>query len=378
MRHKKLSLALLGLVLAATTAGCGKQTDTKAEILRDALRRTEQLSHKFLYEETFTDNDNVKHETTVRGLIEDDFRYKVRLSVDKKATIDEVAADDALAVRMLDPARLVDFLRRPETKATREDDKATTTTTTAPSAAAPVGAIPAGVDPIAALQSRRWVLDDAGAPASFGESDEDRAIGEDPILDSLDIFAYVEQAIGAATRIAEYDSQSLDPVYKKDEDPFPPPAKGSGIIRYDFGQPKLPRASDTSGGNQATPEPRHFRKMAVYMKDDRVVQIREVIDVESRLDDLQDIYDVKVPKGIKKAQFAAIAVGALNKLRQAQGDPPIRLRTMSYKLDEVAKKVTVEMPTDTVEANLAVLAHRGAASEATTGAQLAAPLLAQP
>jgi hypothetical protein len=222
------------------------------------------------------------------------------------------------------------------------------------------------------------VLDKAGAPASFGESDEDRVLGEDPVLDSLGIFGYVELAIGQATRIGEYDSESLDPIFKRDEDPFPPPQKGSGIIRYDFGQPRLPRASDTSGGNQAVPDQRHFRKMAVYIKDDKVVQIREVIDVESRLDELSDIYDVKMPKGIKKADFATIAVAALNRLRKAQGDDPIRLRVMSYKLDDVGKKVDVAMPTDVVEAKLAVLANRGRASDATAGAVLAAPLLPPP
>jgi hypothetical protein len=219
------------------------------------------------------------------------------------------------------------------------------------------------------------VLDKAGAPVAFGEADDDRELGDDPVLDSLDVFAYVEQALGQATRIAEFDSESLDPVYKKDEDPFPPPPKGSGIIRYDFGQPKLPRASDTSGGNQAVPEPRHFRKMAVYMKDGRIVQVREVIDVESRIDDLQKIYDVKIPKGIEREQFAIIALGALNKLRTAQGDDPIRLRVMSFKLDDVGGKVKVDMPGEVIEAPLAVLANRGRAADAAEGARLAAPVL---
>jgi hypothetical protein len=205
----------------------------------------------------------------------------------------------------------------------------------------------------------------------FSPPTERRQLGDDLVLDSLSVFAYLERAIDEATRIVVFNPESLE--YRADEDPFPKPQKGSGVIRYDFERPKLPRAADTSpGGNQITPDTRHFRKMSVYVKGDRVIAVREVVDVESRLKDLSEIYETRFPKDRKPAELAVIAVDALNAIRRGQGEDPIRLRTMSYELKDLGGAVKVDMPGEVIEAPLAVLENRGRPADATAGAVLAA------
>ena len=144
------------------------------------------------------------------------------------------------------------------------------------------------------LASRRWVLDSAGAPSAFATAATDQTLGDDPIADARAVFAYVDRAIDEAVRVVEFNPESLE--YRKDEDPFETPKDGSGVARYDFERANLPKASQTGGGaNQVTPDARHFRKMSVYVKDKRIIRVVEKIDVESRLDDLEKIYDTKFP-----------------------------------------------------------------------------------
>lgn len=360
-------LVLACLLGTLGLSGCGEATDTEKR-LRAALAGTEQLAHTFVYSETFRAKD-VERETEVQGLVEDDFRYKARVLVDGAPVLDEAVSDDALAVRFVEPARLADFARRATRKVGRSEPGAPE---------APVGdSNRQGPDPIAALRTRRWVLDQAGAPAVVGGGvNDERLVGEDPILDALDVFTYVERAIDEAVRIVEYNEESLE--YRRSEDPFPRPEKGSKVIRYDFERPKLPRAADTTGGNQVTPDTRHFRKMSVYVKGGRVVQIREKIDVESRLEDLAKVYETKFPEGVSPAALEIVAVDALNAIRTGQGSDPIRLRSMVFKLADVGDDVKVDMPTDVVETSLAVLQNRGRPADTAAGAALAAGLAGQP
>ena len=361
-------LSVLGL------SGCGEATDAEKK-LRAALHNTEALAHRFVYSETFT-AEKSERKTAVQGLIEDDLRYKARVAIDGAPVLDETVSDDALAVRFLDPSKLADFVRKPK-KQDRGGTGVGADGADAPASPTPVGRDDDGPDPVVALQTRRWVLDQAGAPAVFGGAEQDRLVGEDPVLDALDVFGYVERAMDEAVRIVEFNEESLE--YRKSEDPFDTPKEGSGVIRYDLVAPKLPKAADTTaGGNQVTPDMRHFRKMSVYVKDERVVQIREKIDVESRLDGIARLYETEFPEDYGKAEVAVIAVEALNVIRTGQGEDPIRLRSMSYKLAGLGREVKVEMPTEVVLTSLAVLQNRGRPADEAAGAALAAGVAAPP
>jgi hypothetical protein len=107
------------------------------------------------------------------------------------------------------------------------------------------------------------------------------------------------------------------------------------------------------------------------VKDGRVVQISEVIDVAARLEDLAEVYETKFPKDRRPEEVAAVALDALNTIRTGQGQDPIRLRTMSYNLKDLGDAVVVDMPTEVVETSLAVLQNRGRPADEAAGAALA-------
>ena len=110
-RARTILMSGVLVVTALGLSGCKGATDAEKRV-REALRNTEKLSNTFLYRETVYDKAG-KHETDVRGLVEDDFRYKARVATDGKPVLDEVVSDDALAVRFLEPAGMERFLRKP-------------------------------------------------------------------------------------------------------------------------------------------------------------------------------------------------------------------------------------------------------------------------
>lgn len=370
---------LTGLLVATALglSGCRDATDAEKR-LREALRNTEKLSNTFLYRETVRDKAGA-HETDVRGLVEDDFRYKARVALDGRPVVDEVVSDDAIAVRFLETDAMGRFLRKPASA--RQSGSGVGGSDEAPAAdpgAGQTGSIPAPGEPPAAdiLASRRWLLDPAGAPSAFVSADINQKLGDDPIADSRAVLAYVGRAMNEAVRVTEWNPESLE--YRRDEDPFDTPKDGSGVTRYDLERPKLPKASQTgTGANQVTPDTRHFRKMSVYVKDERVIRVVEKIDVESRLDDLEKIYDTKFPADRQPAEVAVIAVEALNVIRTGQGQDPIRMRDMEYSLKDLGGAVKVDMPADTIKGSAAILQNRGRAADAANGVLEAAAVRVQ-
>ena len=377
---KRATRILAGGVLLVTAlglTGCQGASDAEKRV-REALHNTEKLSNTFLYTETVQSVGGAK-KTDVRGLVEDDFRYKARVAFDGKPVLDEVVSDDALAVRFLEPSAIGQFLRKATTA--KQGGSGVGGSGSAPAAdpsADSTGTSRTPGEPSAAdlLATKRWVLDPAGAPSAFATGPAGRALGDDPIADARGVFAYVNRAIDEADRIVEYNPESLE--YRKDEDPFDPPKNGSGVTRYDFQRPNLPKASQTGNGpNQVTPDIRHFRRMSVYVKDKRIIRVVEKIDVESRLDDLEKIYDTKFPGALPKPQLAAIAVEALNVIRTGQGQDPIRMREMELSLKDLGTDVKVDMPADPTKGSLALLQNRGRPADAANGALEAAAVRAQ-
>ena len=377
MIRRRLFVTGLLVVTALGLSGCKGATDAEKR-LREALHNTEKLSNTFLYKETVYDKAG-SHETDVRGLVEDDFRYKARVAADGKPVLDEVVSDDAIAVRFLEPASMGRFLRKPASA--RQSGSGVGGSDEPP--AGDAGGAPSGSgatpgEPTAAdiLASRRWLLDPAGAPSAFVSANTNQKLGDDPIADSRAVIAYVDRSINEAFRVVEWNPESLE--YRRDEDPFETPKDGSGVTRYDLERPKLPKASQTgTGANQVTPDTLHFRKMSVYVKDERVIKVVEKIDVQSRLEDLEKIYDTKFPADRPPAEVAIIAVEALNVIRTGQGQDPIRMRDMEYSLKDLGADVKVDMPTDTIKGSAALLQNRGRAADAANGVLEAAAVREQ-
>jgi hypothetical protein len=345
IRRRIIGLELVAGMLASVSAACGKGAKVDRELL-DILRRSARDSHSF----TYIDNSG-GNEVNVQGVVVDDFRYKARLTIAGKPVLDEIGSDDAVADRLSDPNGFA-LLRAPAAAASA-----------AGSSAKPA---PDQLSPEATTQrllAGSWVVDPSGAPSVISAASLKRKLGEDPILDSLTVWDYVEQATQQAFTVKRFNAEAVD--YKAKEDPFPKPEKGSGVTRYDLVAPFLP-AANGGGANQAVPDPKHFRKMSVYVKDGRVIQVLEKIDVVARLGDLARKYGIKFPAGASDEEKAAFAIKVINEVRVGQGGDPIRVRDMSFAVRDIGKPLTVALPSDAAAGYLSVLRDRGRAARSAT------------
>lgn len=331
MRRAASLLAML--VFAALAPGCGGAETTDEELVRAALRRTARVARSFTYEEK-RGTESIR----VTGEIEDDYRYHALVLLRGKPHVEEVVRDDADAWRFLDESL-------------------------APPAATPAGGLPPGPvvtvqsgDPVNdALRSRRWVLDPVGAPDLIGASAVKRPLGADPILDAIDGLAHAETAVAEAASVRLFNEQ--DPEYRKRDDRFPRARKDSGVKRYDVRPPTVPRVRSL-GGN-IPPGERHFRRMSVYIKNDRVVRVLELVDVDFRLDDIKDKLGITLPGDLPQTRIVEAAREQLNRRIRAQGGEPLRHRLMSYVVADQGTDVTVELPIDAVEGSLSAIPFRG-------------------
>lgn len=362
-RTQTALIVVLATFLAGLLAGCGRR-ETDRDELRAAIRATERLATRFVY----TD-ERPERRIGVQGLIEDDFRFKARVLFDDADAYDEVVSDDTLAVRVLDPAQAANLVDKEKAGGAGVDTSTEL----------------AGVTAVQALQSRRWVLDPSGAPPQTGGAQQDKDLGRDPVLDAISALDYVERAIGEAGDVEQYDPDDLTPTYVSSEDAFPKPVEGSGITRYDLKRPKLPPPGQTSGARQVVPATKHFRKMVVYVKDGRVIQVQERVEIVGRFVEEFVRYSraalrqAEVAPQVReqferslqlpREEFSRFALAGLNEGLQASGIDPVLVRNMALELRDLGQPVTVDLPgTDVVKGSLEVLVASGRAPQARGGA----------
>src|SRR4051794_39738197 len=261
-----VAVAFIAVTLAALLGACNTNRGDK-DVVRKAIARTRLLSRKFVYQEKPLAAQAVE----VDGLVEDDFRYAADLRVDSKLVRQEVASDDALAIRFPDGSQTTRFL----------DSGNGLSNTARP------GELP-GPQVVGVLQAGQWVEDRVGAPSLVVAANDKRKLGDDPIYDSLTVFDYLDKAVQSAPLVKKYDPDSLNPIFKTKEDPFPKPARGAAVQRYDLQMTPVPKAGAAGGGSKAVlPDITNFRKLVVYMKDGVIVRVMESVDMASKLDDLK-------------------------------------------------------------------------------------------
>lgn len=334
VRTVPLRIVLVALVTMLIGSGCAKDDPTRDD-LRAILDRTSVLSHRFV----FTQRDNTR-EVVVRGMVEDDFRFKARVTLDGDDVLDQVVSDDAMALRFLDPSVLPNFIVE------RDTDEPST---------------------VESLALSRWVLDDDGAPPLGAAAVEDRVRGADPVVDALTMFEYVELAMADAGDVSVFNPESI--YYRADEDPFPHPDEASGIERYDILPKGFPNASERGpDGAPLFPSVAQFRKMAVYVRDGVVIQVRERIAAEGRvLEDLEgfvrrlvgeqsprllDQFDDDVAQLPDDGALAEYLLGFLNIGLQQAGREVVTFRSMAFELVNIGQSLEVALPTDVVEGDL--------------------------
>lgn len=323
---------------AALLGGCGGPDRDAIEELRAAIARTERLSHRFEYneEELISGQKN-----RVIGVVEDDFRYRVRLEVDGEPAVDEVVYDDAVADRFYREETLRAMARK----------------AAAVPADVPGEDLASAAEVRSALLRSQWVMDPVGAPPLFDNvASQERQLGDDPIVDAQTVFQYVEQ-VARRQPVVKFNEDSLD--YKPKEDPFPKPSRDSDVIRYDFVRFPVPKPSEgAASGRQAVPDAPSFRKMSVYVKDGLVIRVLEVIDVVDRLDDIERNYEVELEGSTKDK--VKTAMDAINAVRRGQGERQnIRVRKLDFQLSDLGEEQSITLPTTDVKGSLALLNNRG-------------------
>ena len=351
---RRLVTLVVAPLLLLPLAACGEREELKDEVLA-ALQQTKRDSFRFQYEdsrpETFsaisqTVNPAVK--INVSGLVEDDFRFKARVDFDGEDGFDEVVSDDTLAMRFIDPGRLNPLINK---ELVAEENTPTD-----------LGGAPS----LTVLQSRRWVVDPTGAPAVAAGSTSVTNLGKDPVLDAVTVLSYVETAIAEAQAVERYDPEDIAPAYSSSEETFPKPEKGSGVVRYDLRRPKLPPPGQQIVNTQGSgrPQTNHFRRMAIYVKDGRIVQVREAIDVRGKfVRDLtkymrtmfreskasaQQLRGFDEVLKVPERERGVILLSILSAFLEATGEAPVLQRTMTVAFTDLGADVKVDLPTSDV------------------------------
>lgn len=355
---RRALVTLLAVVCAIPVlAGCGKR-ETDNDRLREAIEETRRMSAQFNYQDIRADAT-----TSVEGLIEDDFRFKARVFYDGEPGFDEVVSDDVLAMRVLDPSRLPDLI---------DVDMAATVDQSTEIK---------GVSVVQALKSKRWVQDPSGAPVVSGLGLGESTIGKDPAIDAVTVLDYTLEAMKQSDGARKYDPDTLSPTYRGNEDPFEKPKEGE--IRYDLVKPRLPSPGESrsgSGGELVVPSTKHFRKLAVYVKDNKVLRIDERIEVTGRsVDDFIEWIDTflreadnaagrealkEVVDTTPRNELGDVLMGLLSRNLQSFGEPPILVRDMKYELSGLGEKLTVTLPEEQkVQGKLTAMVTSGASKK---------------
>ena len=349
--RRALSTMLAAALVAGLAVGCGRAEQAALDDVRAALRKTSRLSYRYVYD---VDLPTFGVNYGIRGIIEDDLRFKTQLTMMGKPGIEEVVSDDTIAMRFFDQAALKVY-ENPE--GGRGD--------TGKRQGEAEEELASDVEVKGALAAGQWVVDPSGAPSLLAGAIDLRALNQDPLYDSLRFLQYVEQAL-RSNPVYEFNEDALD--YRPQEDPFRDnlPKKlfpGRDVKRYDFGRPPLPKASDTQAGNQLTPGMEHFRYMAVFVEDGVIIRVDETINLELQLDDLRDNYELDLPDDPEEA--VDVSLKAINAVREAQGEAPVFIRNVSLKLASIGEDNTIELPQgeDVVVGSLTVLKGRGRSPE---------------
>lgn len=339
MRRSWVSGAVAAVLLLS---GCGDADPKLRDELSAAIGKTQQQPHRLSLELTTPERT-----FDVTGVLEDDARYQAVVAIDGRPAWEEVASDDTLAGRFLDPSALPLFLRD-----------------------AGGGAKASLPDVRAELAAGRWVIDEVGAPdlldvraaaAGAGPGGKGRLLGQDPLLDAVTALDYVRRVLHEQ-EFRLYNENDLD--YDPTTDTFPVPDEDGPVRRYDSVRTKLPTAAQISGfgGRPQFPDTANFRRMSIYVDEqDRIVRVLETVDVRSRLKELSSNAGITLPKGVDAGTAAKVIVESLNKLRVGQGDDPIDVHELDLTITTEGP-LTVTLPSAGTKGSLDLLIGRGRAA----------------
>lgn len=338
---RTLGLGLALMLLSAATVACGQERTAVRE-LNGYLNKLLTESREYVYIEVPEEGKN----TSVEVRWEDDLRFYEKLKVDEVDAAEIVVADDAMALRLIDPLKI-------------------------PAFEAGGGSVTGSQVIGQELLSGRWVLDYQAAPPTNPILNDRGAIivGRDPFLDGAYVFDYLKEALRTSSLVWRYNPEDLT-VYRKSEDPFPAPNENVGERRIDAFPAPLPGRS-ARGTDASVARTANFRRLAFYIRGEEIVKVLEKITVE----DNPDIQRALRGRG------AEHHLDILQQHREGRLPEPVRVREVEIRITKRGDEVeSVSLPADTVlTANLAgVLGSLGFAGDAAPAAPPFAPPEGQP
>jgi hypothetical protein len=319
-------IALLLCVLGASSAACGGGGGFGA-VTREvtgAIDEVRAVGRTFRYtDETLGGDQRI----VVDGKVQDDLRYSGTITLNGTKLYEAVVSDDSVALRLLDLDATAGVINAAE----RSD---------------PVTA--------KALREGRWVVDHTTAPpllAAAAAAEEERTadnpnagqrrqnlVGDDPFIDGAQVLNYSERAV-RAVRVELFNPDDIQ--YNALDDPWRADAKveleDEGIRRYDLFAPPLPRPAER-GSQQALPQIEHFRKMAIYVKGQRVTEIKEQISLTDR----------REFRRAESGRSAAFYLRLRDSAKAGELRDELRERAMSYRVVDTGD-VEVSVPLDAEE-----------------------------
>lgn len=344
MRPGRALAGALAVLFGLTgCAGNGVLDTPQARAIRQAVETTRTQPRSFVME--------LQQEGTtylVRGVVADDQRYRMQLSVNGRPAFDEVVVDDAVAVRSLSPEGLKTMicpvLARGEAKLT-----------------------PALATSFNALTANRWVLDDDGAPSQLPRVINGKKLGDDPIVDAITVFDYfeaaVQESIGSTANpgrgFVKFDKEAFD--YNPEKDPLPQVVEGAQ--RYDLVRRRLPRKADLqSEGNSAGGliTQANFRHLSLYLANGKVRELRDTIDMRQFVKDIDELFDVKAPPTLSEDDRAALALRRLNRFLRKKGQPEVTQHSLAIRFEVLRPgAAAIVLPKDAVKGQLDLLKDHG-------------------
>ena len=304
----KRLIALLSLA-AVVLVSCSN-TNQDAEELERFVARSELAPRAFDYR-ALGANDSFD----VRGEIADDLRYKMLLSHDGRALLQYIVYDDALAVRLPDPAfgkKLANALGHPT------------------------------VDQ--ALREGRWVVDPSGAPPLYRKQAGQKGVTTgDPFRDSREALRVIAEYTTESRGVKEFSPEDI--AYRPQYDPWRYPDAARSEVRYDLQRQPLPKSEAQTVGGQTgdAAQIAQFRKTSIFVRNNRVAEVCSVVDIEGH----EDIVRLR-EKGAKSNPFLA---GLLRVIENKETSVPIEERTTITTV-RYPDEVSIALPKDAVQGKL--------------------------
>lgn len=307
MKRPLIAILLLLLMLAPA---CRRREDLTDRVKR-FLTNTEKVSRKFVWEVEPREGTPAQ----VVGQVEDSFRIQATLRLNSKDVGELLLDDDAVAIRVIDPNSVV-------------------------------GAAAAGLSSSKiitdSLLTGRWILDPSGAPPLRRQPTVETGPGSE-ITEAMDVLHHIRVALDDAATVKIWSEDDLEPAYLADEDHFPHPDEDASERRYDLVRPPIPvpAAGTQAGGVEEVPKVSMFRKMAIYVRGERIVRVLEDVDIDGH----PDFVDARAKKKKRMLEL-------LDQVLTLKGADAITQRKMSVVFTDLGGKIAVRQPADALKAPL--------------------------